>query len=225
VEVREAQTSWTEKYKMPGAIGAIDCSHFQILKPSIQNKGDEYINRKAYASFNVQATCNSKDEFTSVDARWPGSVHDSRIFRNSDIYQVLKTTQNLGHYLLGDSGYGIAPWLMTPFDLRTTSLTERAYNRLYAKERVIIERCFGQLKRRFPMMGYIIRVDLKKVSPFIVSAFVLHNVAKFLIDEDFEGGEPLPDEDTAEEIQRIDISSSRIRLEGQRRRREIAQQL
>nr|CAH7769682.1 unnamed protein product [Callosobruchus chinensis] len=40
---------------------------------------DEYINRKAYHSINVQATYNAYEWFTSVDASWPGSVHDSRI--------------------------------------------------------------------------------------------------------------------------------------------------
>nr|CAH7750834.1 unnamed protein product [Callosobruchus chinensis] len=33
-----------------------------------------------YHSINVQATCNADEWFTSVDASWPGSVHDSRIF-------------------------------------------------------------------------------------------------------------------------------------------------
>jgi hypothetical protein len=209
---------------MPGAIGAIDCSHFQILKPSAQNKGDEYINRKIYPSINVQATCNANEVFTSVDARWPGSVHDSRIFRNSDIYQVLKSTQAYGHYLIGDSGYGIAPWLLTPFPSHTTSPSERNYNKIYAKDRVIIERCFGMLKRRFPMMGYVIRVKLSNVSSLIVAAFVLHNIAKFLKDEDFED-EPQPnqDSDSDEEQDLMERSASQIRAQGQRKRREVAQ--
>nr|CAH7715388.1 unnamed protein product [Callosobruchus chinensis] len=48
--------------------------------------------------------------------------------------------------LLGDEGYGIAPWLMVPFGNPNT-LAEHAYNNLFTKERVIIERCFGQLKQ------------------------------------------------------------------------------
>ncbi|CAH2017260.1 unnamed protein product, partial [Acanthoscelides obtectus] len=71
--------------KMSGkkTIGAIDCTHIPILNPFIH--ANEYVNRKNFASINVQATCNSNEEFTSVDVSWPGSVHDSRIWKNSDI--------------------------------------------------------------------------------------------------------------------------------------------
>ena len=76
---------------MPGgAIGAIDCTHIRILKPSLCQKGDEYINRKAYPSINVQATCDAEEYFTSVVAKWPGSVHDSRIFKNSSVHEYMK---------------------------------------------------------------------------------------------------------------------------------------
>jgi hypothetical protein len=52
--------------------------------------------------------------------------------------------------LLRDEGYGLAPWLMTPFK-NPQIPEERAYNKLFTKERVIIERCFEQLKQRFPV--------------------------------------------------------------------------
>ena len=32
---------------------------------------------------NVQAVCSHDLKFTNIVARWPGSVHDSRIYRNS----------------------------------------------------------------------------------------------------------------------------------------------
>jgi hypothetical protein len=44
--------------------------HVRILKPSTH--GNDYVNRKAIASLNVQATCNAKEIFTSIDAWWPG---------------------------------------------------------------------------------------------------------------------------------------------------------
>nr|CAI5836430.1 unnamed protein product [Callosobruchus analis] len=40
--------------------------------------------------------------------------------------------------------------VMAPFKNSNNAL-ERAYNRLFKKERGITERCFGQLKRRFPV--------------------------------------------------------------------------
>ena len=63
---------------------------------------------------NVQATCDASERFTSVSANWPGSVHDSRIWKNSDV-GALMANSGTEALLLGDEGYGIAPWLMTPY--------------------------------------------------------------------------------------------------------------
>ncbi|KAK9687900.1 DDE superfamily endonuclease [Popillia japonica] len=81
-----------------------------------------------------------------------------------------------------DEGYGITPWLLTPYRNPTTP-QEIAYNTLHKRERVIIERCFGQLKRRFPVLQHQIRLSIDKIPSVIVSAVVLHNVAKYLNDQ------------------------------------------
>ncbi|CAH1992583.1 unnamed protein product [Acanthoscelides obtectus] len=81
-ELMEAKRIWQSMYKFPTAIGVIDCTHRVILKPN--RHGDEYINRKGKPTLNVQATCDAREMFTrSVDVSWPGSVHNSRIWRNS----------------------------------------------------------------------------------------------------------------------------------------------
>jgi hypothetical protein len=123
----EALADWSAHYRFPFpcAIGAIDCTHVPILKPS--QHGDEYVNRKGYCSINVQATGNGKEEFTSVDAQWPGSVHDSRILRRSFIYHKMNNRRRNHELLLGDRGYGITP----------ATSEEIAYNKLYKKERVL----------------------------------------------------------------------------------------
>lgn len=144
-EFESAKDEWQERYTFPSAIGAVDCTHVPIKKPSIH--GDDYINRKGVSTINVQATCNAKDVFTSVDATWPGSVHDSRIWTNSDVCRVMSGNRT-NALLLGDVGYGIAPWLMTPYR-NVISPEQRSYNRCISKERVIIERCFGQVNDDF----------------------------------------------------------------------------
>ncbi|XP_037932636.1 putative nuclease HARBI1 [Teleopsis dalmanni] len=88
-EFKAEQTLWNTKYKMPFAVGAIDCTHFKIKKPL--NNSDEYICRKGFYSINVQATCNVNALFTSVDVSWPGSVHDSRIFKKNSVHNVIKS--------------------------------------------------------------------------------------------------------------------------------------
>lgn len=215
-EVTKAKEDWQKKFKIPSVIGAIDCTHVRISKPSIN--GDEYVNRKNYTSLNVQATCNANEEFTSIDAKWPGSVHDSRILRNSGLPQIMQTIPDT--ILLGDSGYGITPWLITPYS-QPANDTERYFNTIYAKERVIIERCFGQLKRRFPILHYKVRTSLPTVPSIIISCAVLHNCSKFLKEaEDFPD---LEDENARLENEgELDGSAARMRQLGQQKRNQIA---
>jgi hypothetical protein len=99
--------------------------------------GDEFVNRKNFSSLNVQATCDANLKLTSVDASWPGSVHDSQVFKNSTVYRVLAGGLH-GAILLGDSGYSITPFLLTPFDNPSTG-EELYYNKVHTKSRVAIE--------------------------------------------------------------------------------------
>ncbi|CAH2002404.1 unnamed protein product, partial [Acanthoscelides obtectus] len=71
--------------------------------------------------------------------------------------------------LLGDSGYGIPPWLLTPFKPVINRQQER-FNLLHSRERVIIERLFGQLKMRFPILGNTVRVSSEKKKTFFAVA-------------------------------------------------------
>lgn len=51
---------------------------------------------------------------------------------------------------IGDSGYPLEPWLMTPVsenDVQPNS-KEESYNRLHKRARSLIERVNGQLKSR-----------------------------------------------------------------------------
>lgn len=213
--IMEAKELWRNRYHFPTAIGVIDCTHIGIEKPKLH--GDEYINRRGKPTLNVQATCDAKCMFTSVDVSWPGSVHDSRIWKNSEFRQTMMRTDNT--VLLGDEGYGIEPWLMVPFRNPDDAI-KRSYNNLLKQERVIIERCFGQVKRRFPILKYVCLVKLKNISNIVIACFILHNIAKILGDADFEENEVL-DDDIGNDLD--DLEDINIRARGQEVRQNLAE--
>nr|CAI5830642.1 unnamed protein product [Callosobruchus analis] len=65
-EIREAQHLWQQVYTSPAAPGVLDCTHICISK--LPQLGDEYINRKGFASINVQH-CNAQEKCISVDVQ------------------------------------------------------------------------------------------------------------------------------------------------------------
>ena len=130
----------------------------------------EYLNRENFSSYNVLAICNSDCVFLDVVAAWPGSVHDSRIFKNCAMYDSLIAGNN--GILLGDNGYPILPFLVTPF-LNPASPEEEHYNRVRKRARCTIERAFGQLKRRFHCLDSGLRCNIERISSTVMYLYYI----------------------------------------------------
>ena len=198
----------------PGVCGAIDCTHIRIQSPSRYVAG-AYVNRKGFYSINVQAICNASNEITNIVARWPGSTHDSRIFENSRIKESFANGEIDG-ILVGDSGYPCRTYLMTPV-LNPTIAAERRFNTAQRRTRIVIERSFGILKRRFPCVQNTMRTKLQNSLVIIVAVAVLHNIA-------LSWNEPLPEsEDEEEEEEEEDVYPACVipGASGQARRRAL----
>nr|XP_022290446.1 protein ANTAGONIST OF LIKE HETEROCHROMATIN PROTEIN 1-like [Crassostrea virginica] len=70
----------------PRVIGAVDGCHIQIKTPQDAYHPMSYLNRKKDYSVILQAVCDHKLRFTDIVSGWPGSVHDARVFKNSELY-------------------------------------------------------------------------------------------------------------------------------------------
>ncbi|XP_052805702.1 putative nuclease HARBI1 [Mya arenaria] len=155
----------------PNVVGAVDGTHVKIQAPP-DNEAD-YVNRKGYHSLNVQMVCDANYRITDVIAKWPGSVHDSRMFSEGILCQKLETGQIDG-LLLGDSGYPCRKYLMTPY-ANPRNLSEERFNTALCRTRVLIEQTFGMLKRRFAVLKYGIRTTPDRAAVYVASCAMLHN--------------------------------------------------
>ena len=70
-------------------LGALDGSHIRIDRP--QEDHISYYNRKKFYSIQVQALVDHKCKFRHVFIGYPGSVHDARVFTESDLPAALPT--------------------------------------------------------------------------------------------------------------------------------------
>ena len=183
VERRRTIESFYEIAHFPGVVGAIDCTHIKLTNPGGEDS-QRYINRKGWHSLNCQVVGDANMKITNIVARWPGSVHDSRIFHESILKEKFETQEYEG-YLLGDGGYPALPYLLTPL-LNPTTQPQRAYNSSHIRTRTTIERLFGIMKRRFPCLSFGLRVKLETSMAVIVAVAILHNIARQLGEAEFD---------------------------------------
>ncbi|KAG0726532.1 putative nuclease HARBI1 [Chionoecetes opilio] len=98
---------------MPGYIGCVDGTLIPVRGPGGE-EAELYRGRKGFCAYNVMAVCDASLCVTNLVVNWPGSAHDSRIFRESQLCRTLEGGQYRG-FLLGDSGYVNRTYLLTPF--------------------------------------------------------------------------------------------------------------
>ena len=183
----EAMKSTMDKFyeiaEFPGIIGCVDGTQIRIQAPTLQEY--EYVNRKGYHSLNVQLICNAYCKIINCVVKWPGSTHDSRILKESAVYRECEDGLHEG-IILGDSGYPLKDWLMTPV-LNPRNRAEERYNRSHRTTRTVIERCNGIHKRRFHCLHGELRVSPERACRIIAACIFLHNRAidyKHPTDED-----------------------------------------
>ena len=165
---------------LQGAVlGAIDGSHVPIKAPGTHQ--DVYINRKGFHSVVIQAVCNHRMFFTDCFVGYPGSTHDARVMKNSNLYvrvvESVDSTFPNASYLLGDSAYPLSSWLMTPYrDNGHLTAKQKNYNFLHSSTRMVIERAFALLKGRFRRLKYVDMDRLEDLPDMVLAACTLHNI-------------------------------------------------
>lgn len=120
---------------LKGVVGAIDGTYVPCRVSADQKKA--YTNRKMFTAVTLQAICDHKMKYIDCFVGYPSSVHDNRIFRNSDIYKNVQQNINLyfdpDERILGDKAYPIESWCVPPF-IDRGNLTDRQkrFNRTHA---------------------------------------------------------------------------------------------
>jgi len=119
-----------------------------------------------------------------------GSVHDSTIFKRSDLFSRMQNSElglSAEEHLIGDLAYPLMLNLMVGFK-NNNNLTARkvAFNTRLSKKRSVIERAFGLLKGRFRRLS--VKLNMRKITKIpgvIFACCVLHNICIQLNDFDW----------------------------------------
>ena len=125
--------------------------------------------------------------FTDAYVDWPGSVHNARVFDNSDLLRGIENNPDTyvpgNSHIIGDSGYGQAKFMMTPFrDNGHLTAAQKKYNKYHSSTCMVIERAFGHVKGYFRRLKYL-GVQVTNVPLIVMAVCILHNLCVIHEDE------------------------------------------
>ncbi|XP_011883584.1 PREDICTED: putative nuclease HARBI1 [Vollenhovia emeryi] len=178
------------KRGIPDIIGAIDCTHIRIEKPNVENARD-YCNRKKYFSINLQAVVDANMKFTNIYCGQPGSLHDARVLRKSELYKSANEHREAvfsnRKFILGDSAYPSLQWLVPPFrDNGHLTPQQAEFNFIHSSTRMVVEKAFGYLKGRFRRIKFFSDYrEMPFITNTVVAACILHNLCLNCKDNNF----------------------------------------
>lgn len=136
-----------------------------------------------------QAIAGPNLKFFNIVAQYAGGTYDSTAFRASRVY-VRFVDREIEGSLLADSAYPASRFVFTPV-LNPQNRAEELYNRAHRKARNVIERAFGNWKRRFSCLRGGLVNNFQTVSHIIVACAVLHNIT-------IEANDAMPEDDGIE---------------------------
>ena len=130
---------------------------------------------------------NKRFMFAAVGAT--GSMHDSRLLQNCDVYSRIeegnllpKCSLNMHPYgemtltTVGESAFPTHSWLIKPYPEGTWMPQKRYFNRRLCSIRVVSEHAYGMLKGRWRILYKKTECDLDNIKLIIMSRILLHNI-------------------------------------------------
>ena len=118
----------------------------------------------------VSSVCS---RFLHVSIGAPGRVHDARVLANSGLLECITP----GYQVLGDSAYPIFAKLITPYTHRAElNARETLRNKIHSSVRMMVERSFGILKKRWQILKFVESTDLSKIKHIVLACVILHNI-------------------------------------------------
>ncbi|KAJ1194081.1 hypothetical protein NDU88_003376 [Pleurodeles waltl] len=108
-QVEDLSTVKADFYAMghiPNITGAIDGTHIAFVTHLPRRNEQVFRNRKSFHSMDVQMVRLADQYISHVNAKYPGSMHDAFILRNSSITYVMAQLHRHKVWLIGIPGQG-----------------------------------------------------------------------------------------------------------------------
>ena len=140
----------------------------------------------------MQVLVDSNYLFCDIVVGWPGSVHDARVFSNSQLYALgcsgrlfppdVKEDilgQEIHPVFLANPVYPMLNWLLKGYPENVnTPRVQRRFNYRLSRARMTVENTFGRWKGRFPRFSKRLDMEVDGAVEVVAAACVIHNICE-----------------------------------------------
>ena len=139
---------------------------------------------------NVQDVCEFGGLLLNIECRWPGRVHDSKVFENSSIsmrirnaalHEIFRTLvsglEKIPNYLIGDPAYHLTSYFLKEYG-HCSNNEQVVFNNILRSARNPIKCAFGRLIARWGILTRKMGLKFETILFVIYACFVLHKICK-----------------------------------------------
>ena len=158
-----------------GQVLAVDGVHFEQLNPgsAVENPLKYYVTRKGCYALLCIAGCDAECRFLVLDIPQLPTTHDSMALAASAEGRAIEAGDVFPaeFFINGDNAFNLEEWMMVP--VNDGAHADFDYHQ--SSNRVVIERAFGILIRRWGIFWRPLEVQFRRRAPLIKCCMLLHN--------------------------------------------------
>lgn len=197
IEMEDIKSKFEKIRGFRNCCGAIDITHIVMNIPAVDPANNVWYDREKNYSMILQGIVDPEMRFRDIIAGWPGSLTDALVLRNSGFFKLTEEGKRLDgkslqlsegielrEYIIGDTGFPLLPWLLTPYQGKGLSDIEAEYNKRHSATRMVAQMALARLKDVWRIIhGVMWMPDKNRLPRIVLVCCLLHNIVIDMEDE------------------------------------------
>ncbi|KAL6654417.1 hypothetical protein ACP70R_007882 [Stipagrostis hirtigluma subsp. patula] len=189
-EMEKIKSKFEKIHGLPNCCGVVDTTHITMCLSSAEPNCKIWLDHMKNYSMVLQAVVDPDMRFMDIVTGWPGSMKESSILHSSGLFKLcekgdrlngsklkLPDGSEIGEYMIGDAGYPLLPWLLTPYQENDLTESKAEFNRRHSAARTVAPRTLAKFKDTWKyLQGEMWRPDKHRLPRIIHVCCLLHNI-------------------------------------------------
>lgn len=196
-EMEQVKSKFEKIRGLPNCCGAVDITHILMTLPTLDPSNNVWRDREKNYSMLLQAIVDPDMRFCDVIAGWPGSLSDDVVLRSCGLFKLSEEGKRLNgkkmeladgivlrEYIIGNTGFPLLPWLLTPYQGKGLSDVKIEFNKRHSATRMVAQMALARLKEMWRIInGAMWMPDRNKLPRIVFVCCLLHNILIDMEDE------------------------------------------